>query len=132
MDRFDQIQWAAIYTLVHAAAIVVAVEGLKIGVASFFEEPMSKKARVSMPLLLGASSFFVCPLVVHMMAAGDLICLGQALDSEFCVNQMMRASVIWWVTVSLGSLGLFSVFQLVKAELVKALVGRIKKIGGGS
>lgn len=132
MTRFEQLQWAAIYILAHAAVIVVAVEGLKIGAKSFFEAPMSKKARVMFPLLLGATSFFVCPLVVHMMSAGDLICLGQEIESEFCVNQIMRASVIWWITVSLGSLGLFSVFQLVKMELVKALIGRIKKIGGDS
>ena len=130
MTRFEQLQWAAIYALVHASVIVVIVEGLKIGCRAFFEREMSKKLRVGIPVLSGSSAFFVCPLVIHLMGAGEVVCLGQPFDSSFCVNQLVRASVLWWVTVSLGSLGVFSVFQLVKNDLLNLAVSRIKALGG--
>lgn len=127
MTRFEQVQWAAMYALVHASAIVVVVEAVKLG-GKVLERPLGRFGKVGLPVVLGVTSFFVCPLVVHLMGAQELVCFGAAMDSEICADQLMRASFLWWILVSASSMGVFSVFQLVKDDLLSVVLARVKAL----
>lgn len=127
MTRFEQLQWVAIYAMVHAAAITVVVEGVKVGMR-VIGRPLGGVGKIVLPLILGVSSFFVCPIVIELMQVRALICLGQEHTSRFCSGQMIRASLLWWVLVSPSSMGVFSVFKLVKHDLVEALIRKIRGI----